>query len=106
MLLKAMANAGDFVAASEFFSKMQSDGITPNEKGFGKLLEAAVKSLAIASAELVFKKATDVFGPNSWKWNMLIDVYAKHGFFDEALRGFFEMKASRVLPDAITYSTL
>jgi len=105
-VLKAFANAGKFVEALEWFEKMQRDGVQPNEKGMGKLLEAAAKAAATDQAELFLEKVDARFTANVVKWNLLIDAYAKYGLVSEAMQALTNMKFRRVVPDLVTFNTL
>lgn len=53
---KACANAGSFKHADELYKEMCREGISPNAKTYGKLIEAAAKAASLKDAERWFRE--------------------------------------------------
>mmetsp|Transcript_55038 Transcript_55038/g.131161 ORF Transcript_55038/g.131161 Transcript_55038/m.131161 type:complete len:638 (+) Transcript_55038:16-1929(+) len=108
-VLKAFANDGDYDGATAWFDKMIQEGIMPNEKGIGKLLEAAANFGSAEEAEKVLQLALSTFPDNERKaifWNMLVNVHANQGRWQEAEEVVERMQAEGVQPGLQTFNTL
>mmetsp|Transcript_5001 Transcript_5001/g.18712 ORF Transcript_5001/g.18712 Transcript_5001/m.18712 type:complete len:412 (-) Transcript_5001:59-1294(-) len=106
-MLKACANAGDFIRARGIFEEMLQRRVQPNVPTFGKLIEASAKAGQEVEAKhwFVLLKSSDL-SPSHVVYSSLIDAAAKSANVDSARTWLSEMKANCLTPNKVTYSAL
>lgn len=104
--IKACANAGDLEKAELVFSEMLEQGIEPNRKGFGKMIEAAASAGNLSAAEDWFRRSAGLCGAEAVHFNLLIGAAAKARNVEAAGTWFQELLRNGVQPDKFTLWSL
>jgi len=96
MGIKACAHAGELPEAELLFSEMLAKGVGPNQKGFGKMIEAAAKMGNLSAAEYWFRQKAERLPLDANDFNQMIqaagkarDLAAANAWFQELLRNGF-----------------
>lgn len=96
--LKACANAGSADLAVKYFEEMLEEGIAPNGRTFGKLMEAATKQTNRQEAQRWFRAHTNAHGQvQGLHIHMLVDAAAREGDFRAAEAWFRRFSTDTVL---------
>ncbi|KAH0901798.1 hypothetical protein HID58_041301 [Brassica napus] len=111
---RSMPRGGDLDSVVKWFSAMRMDEISPNVVTFDCVLSVcASKSLIDLGVQLHGLAFVSGFEFEGSIKNSLLSMYSKcgslmmrNGLMEESLVCFSEMVSSRVLPDAITFSSL
>lgn len=100
--IKACANAGNLEKAELIFSEMLEQGIAPNRKGFGKMIEAAASTGNLSAAEDWFRRSAGLCGAEAVDFNLLIQAAAKARNAEAAGTWFQELLWNDIQPDKFT----
>ena len=99
---KACANAGSADLAVKYYEEMLEEGIAPNGRTFGKLMEAATKQTNRQEAQRWFRALTNAHGQvQGLHIHMLVDAAAREGDFRAAEAWFRRFSTDMVLAPTI-----
>ncbi|CAE8638753.1 unnamed protein product [Polarella glacialis] len=103
--LKAYANAGDASGAMRVYKDIKKQRIHPNDKMFGKLIEASAKFGKPKLAEKWFHELCNTPGLDAKliNYNCVMDAHAKNGDPSAAVAFFDRMRSKAIRPNVFTY---
>lgn len=85
VMLVAYGQVGDLSESFEIFSKMQMEGLRPNQFTYPSILRTCTSVGALDLGEQIHTQVIKTgFHPNVYASSVLIDMYAKHGKLDSA----------------------
>ncbi|KAL8504983.1 hypothetical protein ACS0TY_016255 [Phlomoides rotata] len=89
VMLVAYGQIGDLQESLNIYSQMQVEGLKPNEYTYPSILRTCTSVGAVDLGEQVHTQVIKSgFQPNVYVCSVLIDMYAKHGKLDTALKIF------------------
>jgi pentatricopeptide repeat protein len=107
MLIKEMADAGQFDRCADVLRAMQSAGVRPSIVTYSTLISRAGAWQKVAVAERYFNQMKhDGIKADVQAYNSLINAYAKETETDRALAVLAEMDREQVKPTVVTFNTL
>lgn len=103
--VQACANSGSHTKAQEFYVEMRREGLSPNTRTFGKLMEAAAKAASLKDAERWFSELKSKFPEEigQIQYIMLIDAAAREGDLITAEKWFQHLNDSGNILDRRAY---
>ncbi|KAL9156389.1 hypothetical protein ABFS82_09G073200 [Erythranthe guttata] len=89
VMLVAYGQIGELVESFRIYSKMQIEGLQPNEHTYPSILRTCTSVGALDLGEQVHTQVIKTgFQPNVYVCSVLIDMYAKHRMLETALKIF------------------
>ncbi|KAM5557934.1 pentatricopeptide repeat-containing protein [Rosa sericea] len=92
--------------AVEMFNTACSLGLSPDEKAYMNLISYYGKAGKRHEASMLFTKMRESIKPGMVSYNIMMNVYATGGLYQEAEKLFKAMKQDDWLPDSFTYLSL
>ncbi|XP_004309071.1 PREDICTED: pentatricopeptide repeat-containing protein At5g27270 [Fragaria vesca subsp. vesca] len=92
--------------AVEMFNTACSLGLSPDEKAYMNLISYYGKAGKRHEASMLFAKMRESIKPGMVSYNIMMNVYATGGLYEEAEQLFKAMKQDGWLPDSFTYLSL
>lgn len=87
VMLVAYGQMGDLAESFRLFSQMQIEGMCPNQYTYPSILRTCTYVGALDLGEQIHTQVVKTgFQPNVYVCSVLIDMYAKHGRLDTALK--------------------
>ena len=92
-LISGLANHGHNATAIEMFTRMQNEGVCPNEVTFICLLSACSRVGLVEEGLRIFKSMTNIYGiePVIQHYGCLVDLLGRAGMLEDAKRVVREM---------------
>lgn len=92
-LISGLANHGHSATAIEMFTRMQNEGVCPNEVTFICLLSACSRVGLVEEGLRIFKSMTNIYGiePVVQHYGCLVDLLGRAGMLEDAKRVVREM---------------
>lgn len=89
VMLVAYGQLGDLQESFIIYSQLQNKGLTPNQYTYPSILRTCTSAGALDLGEQVHTQAIKTgFQPNVYVCSVLIDMYAKHGELETAMKIF------------------
>lgn len=98
VMLVAYGQTGNLSESLRIFSQMQLEGLAPNEYTYPSILRTCTSVGAVYLGEQIHTQVIKSgFQPNVYVCSVLIDMYAKHGDLDTALKILRRLKEDDVV---------
>ncbi|KAF7815520.1 pentatricopeptide repeat-containing protein [Senna tora] len=106
-LIDTYGKAGQLKEASETFTKMLKQGLSPTTVTFNTMIHICGNHGQLEEVRLLLQKMEELkCPPDTRTYNILISLHTKHNNIAMAAKYLSKMKEARLEPDLVSYRTL
>eukprot|EP00400_MALV-I_sp_L67-5_P000405 gene405-116_t len=106
LLIDCCARTGDIVAAEKWFAKLTADAIKPDVQIFGSVIHAFARGGDAESASKWLNRMQKINIADRTVFNCVISACAQTGLHQEAARWMDTMRAQRLEPCLLSYTSV
>lgn len=105
VMIAGYSHHGDLQSASQLFSRMQLEGVSPDKIAFVSLLSACSHACLIEEGSAIFRSMIEEFGivPETMHFACIVDLLGRAGLLQEAEELILQMPLQ---PDVVVWTSL